>query len=196
MNKEQFLKQLRSSLKKYSVEEVDKAVGYYDEIISDKIEQGYDERGVIAGLGDIKNISKEIQLDILNVRTFEPSKSNLRRSTSSAWVALMLLASPALLPIAIALFTVFFTVLVTSAALMISFFVTGAALIISLIPAIVYTATFGAGEALLTAAAILLCAAVFGFLTIVFYYLTKMIMTAITKLAMKLAKKDKKGDKK
>lgn len=192
MNKEQFLRQLRASLKNYSVEEIDKAVGYYDEIISDKIERGADEKEVIAAL-NIKDITKEIQLDILSVRTASPS--NLKKTTNSAWVALVLLASPALFPISIALFVVFFTVIVTSAALMIGFLATSVGLIISLIPTIVYFAGgVGAGEAVLAAGAILVCAAVFGFLTIAFYYVTKLIINAIAKLATKLARKNRKGE--
>lgn len=192
MNKEQFLKQLRASLKNFSAEEVDRAVGYYDEIISDKIERGADEREVIASL-NIKDISKDIQLDILSVRTASPS--NLQKTTSSAWVALALLASPALFPIAISLFVVFITVIVTSAALMVAFLATSAALIIALIPSIIYIAGgAGAGEAALAAGAILICAALFGFLTIGFYYVTKMIVNAIAKLATKLAKKKSRGE--
>lgn len=192
MNKEQFLKQLRTSLKNFSAEEVDRAVGYYDEIISDRIERGADEREVIASL-DIKQIIKDIQIDILSVRTAAPS--NLKTTAGSAWFALALLASPALFPIAIALFVVFITVIVTSAALMVAFLATSVALIVALIPSIVYFAGgIGAGEAVLAAGAILICAAVFGFLTIAFYYVTKMIINAIAKLATKLAKKKNRGE--
>lgn len=192
MNKEQFLKQLRASLKNFSAEEVDRAVGYYDEIISDRIERGTDEKEVIASL-NIKEIIKDIQIDILSVRTTSPS--NLKTTAGSAWVALALLASPALFPIAIALFVVFITVIVTSAALMIAFLATSVALIVALIPSIVYFAGgIGAGEAVLAAGAILICAAVFGFLTIAFYYVTKMIINAIAKLATKLAKKKNRGE--
>lgn len=191
MNKQQFLWQLRASLDKYSVEEVDRAVGYYDEIISDRIERGEDEMAVVAGL-NIKEIVKDIQIDILSARTAEPA--NLKKTATSAWVALALLASPALFPISVALFVVFITVIVTSAALMVAFLATAVGLIISLIPSIVYFASAGAGEAVLAAGVILLCAAVFGLLTVAFYKLTKVIINAIAKAATKLAK-NKRGER-
>ncbi|MFW5780034.1 MAG: DUF1700 domain-containing protein, partial [Bacillota bacterium] len=68
MDKKQFLKDLRRSLKKFSDEEIKEIICYYDEMISDKMERGQNESQVIAELGDIKVISNQIKADLMGER--------------------------------------------------------------------------------------------------------------------------------
>lgn len=191
MKKEQFLKELRYSLRKYSNDEVDEAIKYYDEMISDRIEQGHSEEEVIRGLGEIRDITREIQIDLLSNRV-NTQNNNLEKTSNSFFMILMLFASPALLPIGIVLFVLFFTVIIVSAALMISFCAATVGLIISLIPSIVVMAQTTPASAVAVAGIILLLIGVFGILTILFFNLTKSILLGITKLATKIARKQTK----
>ena len=60
MNKEQFLKQLESSLKKLSVEERQDILQDYKEYFSIGIEKGKSEEEISASLGQPKQIAKEL----------------------------------------------------------------------------------------------------------------------------------------
>lgn len=193
MKKEQFLKQLRYSLRKFSNEEVEKVISYYDEIISDKMEYGQSEEEIIRNLGEIKDITRKIQIDLLINRVKTPN-NDIEKTSNSFFIVLMLFASPALLPIGIVLFVAFFTVIIVSAALMISFCAATLGLIISLIPAIILLAPQPA-KAVAAAGIILTFAGVFGLLTILFYNITKIILNGIIKLATKIISKNKKENK-
>lgn len=190
MKKEQFLKELKHSLRKFDNNEIDQVINYYDEMISDKIEMGQTEDSIIASLGSSKDISREVQLDLISNRV--QNKNNIEKTSSSFFILFALLLSPALFPIAIVLFVVFFTIIVTSGALMFGFGATTISLIVSLIPSVIFTAqTVGAGSAIFTVGVILLLSAAFGLLTIAFYKLTKEVLAQIIKFTLKIAKKNK-----
>lgn len=190
MKKEQFLKDLRHSLKKFNDDEVREIIGYYDEMISDKIEMGQSEDSIIASLGHMKDISKEVQLELINSRV--NTTNSLEKTSKSFFILLALLLSPALFPIAIVLFVAFFTIIITSASLMLGFGAASIGLIVGLIPySILIAHSIGTAGAILSAGIILILAAIFGVLTIIFYQLTKEILNIIMKQAIKLTKKAK-----
>ena len=60
MKKEQFIKNLRSSLRKLKKDEREKYLAYYEEIISDMIENGVSEEEAVAHQGETKRIAEEI----------------------------------------------------------------------------------------------------------------------------------------
>ena len=60
MKKEQFIKNLRYSLRKLKKDEREKYIAYYEEIISDMIENGVSEEEAVAHQGGTKEVAEEI----------------------------------------------------------------------------------------------------------------------------------------
>ena len=60
MKKEQFIKNLRYSLRKLKKDEREKYLAYYEEIISDMIENGVSEEEAVAHQGGTKEVAEEI----------------------------------------------------------------------------------------------------------------------------------------
>lgn len=60
MKREQFIKNLRYSLRKLKKDEREKYLAYYEEIISDMIENGVSEEEAVAHQGETKRIAEEI----------------------------------------------------------------------------------------------------------------------------------------
>ena len=59
MKKEQFIKNLRYSLRKLKKDEREKYLAYYEEIISDMIENGVSEEEAVAHQGETKKSQKK-----------------------------------------------------------------------------------------------------------------------------------------
>ena len=83
MNKEQFLKQLESSLKKLSLEERQDILQDYEEYFAIGIEKGKSEEEISASLGQPKQIAKELlasyHLDMVE------QKTSARNILSAVW---------------------------------------------------------------------------------------------------------------
>ena len=60
MNKSEFLSELRQRLKGLPINEIDERVNFYDEMISDIVEDGKTEEEAILELGGIDNVVKQI----------------------------------------------------------------------------------------------------------------------------------------
>ncbi|MFW5780288.1 MAG: hypothetical protein ACOCWI_02425, partial [Bacillota bacterium] len=117
-------------------------------------------------------------------------KENIEKASNNFLIILMLFASPALLPIGFALAITFFVIVVVSGTLMISFMAAALGLIIGMIPSVISAASSaGVGGAFFAGGLMLLLAGVFGFLSIIFYYLTKSLIVSISKWALSLYNK-------
>ncbi|MCL2850737.1 MAG: DUF1700 domain-containing protein [Firmicutes bacterium] len=102
MNKKQFLKELNKSTN-YEI------TSYYDELISDRIEQGEDETSVVASY-DIKKILKESEFKVAKKELETKSKRGGRGLT----VLLVLFSAPITIPLAFAFIIVMLSFLLTS----------------------------------------------------------------------------------
>ena len=60
MNKIVFLKELELSLNKLKASEIEKHINYYDEMISDYMENGMSEESAVERIGNPKMIAKEL----------------------------------------------------------------------------------------------------------------------------------------
>jgi len=60
MNKDTFLKALRKQLKQLKKSEIQKNISYYDELISDMLENGLSEADALARIGAPEQIAREI----------------------------------------------------------------------------------------------------------------------------------------
>lgn len=63
MNKKNFLKTLKKQLKKLKSAELKKQLNYYDELLSDMVENGLSEEEAVARFGSPKDIAQEILHD-------------------------------------------------------------------------------------------------------------------------------------
>lgn len=117
MNKKDFLRYLKWKLRMYSTEEVESAVNYYDELISDKVRDGMSEKDAVASLGD----KKEIVRNLIATMDSESRVVRERRGSTAGAVAFGCLASPLLFPLAIVFTVLIFVVSVVWLSLVVSF---------------------------------------------------------------------------
>lgn len=73
MNKTEFLNELKFHLQKMDVAEKDKFISYYDEIISDYMENGLSEKEAVNKIGASKDIAKELLEHYDSVKITLPS---------------------------------------------------------------------------------------------------------------------------
>ena len=136
MNKNDFLLKLKEYASK---DEGERLYHYYLEIIEDRLEAGEAEAAIIAGFGDVNKIIQEAEAT-RKVREFE-EKPRLSTGVKALMAVLLVFASPFVLAIglplvitAIGLVVVLFGVL---ASIVISFFLTAVAGLLSIIVGIV-----------------------------------------------------------
>lgn len=101
MNKNVFFRILSSKLKDYPQSEIDKSIAYYDEIISDEMEDGMAEEDAIRALGSIDDIATDIMLDMplpALVRS-KINKSKGKTFHKGLWLALVILGAPLWIPL-------------------------------------------------------------------------------------------------
>lgn len=128
MNKSTFLKELKNALHRFSYEEIRRVTDYYDELISERVENGENEQAVIARLGSVKSIAAEVSTELVETRMV---KNSGIKSTGRNFITILLLcASPALLPVAIAFSAVLLALGITALTLILVMYLSAAGLII------------------------------------------------------------------
>lgn len=195
MKKQEFLKELKASLKKFNDNETRDIINYYDEMISDKIEQGNNEEQIIDNLGSIKSISAQIQTDLINERLVK--SKNIKKTSTSFWIILMLCASPALIPLGIAFFAVFVSVFAVIISFVIAFAGSGIGMLIAVIPIGIYAyADLGIAGVMLSTGILLLLAGLFFIIALFSAKVGTVMLSSIVKTTSKIINKSsKKGEK-
>jgi uncharacterized membrane protein len=106
MTKKEFLSRLRRRLRRLPTAELRERIGFYSEIIDDKIEEGLSEAEAVAEAGNIDEIADQISEDIADA-----SDGGKQRREVSAWqIVLLIVGSPVWLPILISVFVVIWSV--------------------------------------------------------------------------------------
>ena len=100
MTKQEFLSELERALGKLPHAEVEQALAFYDEAISDRIEDGLSEAEALAGLGPVDEIAAQIAAETPPI-----PRAIARANTGSRTLNIVLLAvfSPIWIPIVLAL---------------------------------------------------------------------------------------------
>lgn len=100
MTKQEFLSELERALGKLPHAEVEQALAFYDEAISDRMEDGLSEAEAVAGLGPVDEIAAQIAAETPPI-----PRAIARANTGSRTLNIVLLAvfSPIWVPIALAL---------------------------------------------------------------------------------------------
>lgn len=120
MNKEEYLDALRRALAQMPAEELEKQLGYYDELISDMCEEGMSETEAVAQLGEPGAVAKEL-LAALPLGTLVKSSIKPKKDWSPLSVLLIVLGFPLWFPLLAAFAAVILSILVTVWALALSF---------------------------------------------------------------------------
>lgn len=100
MTKQEFLSELERALGKLPHAEVEQALAFYDEAISDRIEDGLSEAEALAGLGPVDEIAAQIAAETPPI-----PRAIARANTGSRTLNIVLLAvfSPIWIPVVLAL---------------------------------------------------------------------------------------------
>lgn len=130
MTKEQFLYALRMKLSQLPESEIQKSLSYYDEMISDLMDDGMTEYEAVDHIGDVGEVAEQI-LSEQPLSTLIKTKVKPRRGWTPLAIVIAVIGSPIWLSILIALCAVGISVYVTMIAIAITVF----AVVISLIVA-------------------------------------------------------------
>lgn len=139
MNKEIFLKKLNEAMSNFPSEEIRKAQMYYDEAISDRIEEGLTEQEAVANMGDIDAIVTELKINLPISKLIETSvKTSHQQSTNKGlWLFLIIISFPIWAPILVGFGSTAVTLYITVLALILSMFlVIGSLILVSIVAAI------------------------------------------------------------
>ena len=163
MNKQEYLAALRRVLEQMPPEEREKQLAYYDELICDMCEDGMSEEEAAARLGDPNAVAQEL-LAALPLSTLVRTRVSSGGSLSPLVIALLVLGFPLWFPLLVSCGAVVLSLLITIWALFVSYAAVAAALLISAIAlAIALPLGFVEGSPLM-AAGLLLAAAGAGIL--------------------------------
>jgi uncharacterized membrane protein len=115
MNRSEFLWALNNALAGLPQSEIKRAAEYYDELITEAMEEGKTEEEACAGLGSPGDIAGRVRAELAFIRAEQkPSPGSVK---AVLWVLLGLFALPIGLPLGIAALSVLFGLIVTVFAL-------------------------------------------------------------------------------
>ena len=119
MDKQEFLKQLRDRLLGLPQDELEERLGFYEEMIDDRMEEGVSEEEAVAAVGTVDEIFaqivEEVPLSKLVKETIRPKRR------MKAWeTVLLILGSPLWLALLIALAAIVFSLYVSLWAVVVS----------------------------------------------------------------------------
>jgi uncharacterized membrane protein len=115
MNKSEFLSELKRKISDMPYNDVEKTIQYYGEIIDDRIEAGEKEEDVIASLGSIDDISKNLHVDqpmgTIIRQKIEQAKTKVSHdsTTQILLIIVAILTFPFWFPIITTVLSLFFT---------------------------------------------------------------------------------------
>ena len=138
MNKKGFLEKLKSELDGYSPEEVDRSIGFYSEMIDDRIEDGADEEEAVASIGSIDDIVNQIKLELpLGTLIKEKAKSVKEKHESGSkesrafTIVLLILGAPVWLPLLLSFICTVFSIYLTMWVLVLTLWIVDASFVIT-----------------------------------------------------------------
>ena len=190
MSREEYLSELREKLSQNNIQGVDAMTEFYDEAISDRIEDGMSEEDAVASMEDTDSIVKSALLDkpittLMADRVKERHKEASESGHGTLFVVLTVVCFPIWFPILIAFFAIIFSLYVALWAVVVSIYAVELSFAICSVAALLGSFTFIMGQIpFATALALLGLACFFAGLTILLW---KPIV-AITKGMIKLIK--------
>ena len=160
MNKEAFLLALYDALHGLPVEDKERSIAYYREMIDERVEDGMSEEEAVTALGSVEDIAAEIAAEAGEERRAREQPRT--RRTLRAWeIVLLALGSPVWLPLALAALVVLLAVyIVLWATVLVCYAVTasfGAAAVAGVAACVPLLLNRGVAQVLLTLGTTLIC---------------------------------------
>ena len=113
MNKQEFLEKLEKSLRGLPPEDIAERIGFYNEIIEDKIEEGLTEEQAVATVGSPETIAAQILADTPLSRLAKEKIKSKKHKLGTVEIILLVLGSPIWLSLLLSAFAVALSVYVT-----------------------------------------------------------------------------------
>lgn len=112
MNKQEFLQALKARLSEYPKEEIMKSIGYYSEMLEDRIEDGMSEEEAVASLGSVDAIAEQIKCELpMGTLIRHKTKERTKDRRIPIWaIVLLVIGSPLWIGIVALLFGLFIMV--------------------------------------------------------------------------------------
>lgn len=117
MTKKEFLAALRRRLRAVPQAELRERLGFYSEIIDDKMEEGLTEGEAVADAGNVDEIAEQILAEV------EIPKAKAKAPASPWQIILLIIGSPVWLSILISVYAVIWSVVITLWAIEIPMFI-------------------------------------------------------------------------
>lgn len=137
MNREQYIKELRSKLINFSSDEKDEAILYYEEYFDEAGDEH--EQDIIKELGPVSQLASQINAEaIIKRNADEKQKFSHKIDFKNIWVIIIgIFALPIALPLALALVILALTLIIVVFTVFVAIFATGAAAAVVAIPLII-----------------------------------------------------------
>ena len=128
MKKSEFMEAVRKKLKGLSEEDISKALEFYDEAISDRMEEGLSEDQAVAALGNPDEIAEQILMDTPLPKLVKATAKSKPKKSFKAWeIVLLVLGFPLWFPLILTAGILVLTLGIVLFVLMIAFFIVVAA---------------------------------------------------------------------
>lgn len=184
MSKQAFLAQLRKGLSGLPQNDIEDRLTFYNEMIEDRMEEGFSEEEAVLAAGPVEEIVSQIVADTPFAKIAKERIKPKRRL--KAWeILLLILGSPIWLSLLIAAFAVMFSLYVSLWAVIISMWAVFAALVCCAVVGIAAGVIFACGGNGLTGIAVIGAAIICAGLSIFLFFGCK----AATKGTLVLAKR-------
>lgn len=119
MKKQEFLTQLRSGLNGLPQEDIEERIGFYSEMIDDRVEEGLSEEEAIEEVGSVEDVVSQIVAETPLTKIVK-EKVKPKRSLKAWEIVLLILGSPIWLSLLIAAVSVVLSLYITLWSLIIS----------------------------------------------------------------------------
>lgn len=112
MNKNSFISALRQSLSGLPLEDIEKSIAYYIEIIDDRIEDGLSEEEAVEALGSVEECASEIIAEIPLSKLVKGSLKN--KCSLKVWeIILLIIGAPLWIPLVLSAICIIFSVYIS-----------------------------------------------------------------------------------
>ena len=190
MSREEYLNELRDKLTQNNIPGIDAMIEFYDEAISDRMEDGMSEDDAVAAMEDTDSVVKTAKLDkpiasLMADKVKESHKEASEKGHGTLFVVLAVVGFPIWFPLLIAFFAILFALYISMWAVVVSIYAVELSFAISAVAALLGSFTFIMGQIpFATSLALLGCTGILGGLAVLMW---KPIV-AITKWMIKLIK--------
>jgi len=127
MNKQEFLDSLRRALSGLPIDEIEERIGFYGEMIDDRMEEGLSEEEAVAAVGDIDEIVEQTVSE-LPLSKLVKKKIKPKRSLKVWEIVLIALGSPIWITILAAALVIILSLYAVLWSVVVSLWAVGAAL--------------------------------------------------------------------